>query len=130
MNTQKCPAEGQADSSGAPLQRIKALAAAVRIYPLRARPLPCGNHRLADILREAKRLRAAGSAVGTPTTAPRSVAREIVRTGARVAGRLVMGDAFLNDGLPDLRVRKGFAGSSAESRQDDECRDGSNYARG
>ena len=72
----------------------------------------------------------AGPAVGTPTTAPRSVAREIVRTGARMAGRLVMGDAFLNDGLPDLRVQKGFAGSSAESRQDDECRDGSNYARG
>ncbi len=68
-------------------------------------PPPIGNHPLADILREAKRLRAAEATVPTPTTAPRSVARQIVGTRAGVPCCLIAGDAVLNDGLPDLRVR-------------------------
>jgi hypothetical protein len=75
----------------------------------RMRPPPIGYHSVADILREAERLRATGSTVSAPGTASRSIPREIVGTRARVPGCLIPGDAVLNDGLTNLGVGKRLA---------------------
>jgi hypothetical protein len=61
----------------------------------RMRPPPRVYHSVADILRKAKGLCTTGPAVGTPTTAPSSVASEIIRAGAGVPRRLIASDTVL-----------------------------------
>jgi hypothetical protein len=84
------------------------------------RPSPIGDHVVANILRIAQRFSTTGSTVGAAATTLRTVPGKIVGAGARMSGRLIPGDAHLDNGISNLRIRYRLTSERRAARHDQE----------
>ena len=80
------------------------------------------NFGFAYVLRIALWLRTSGPAMRAPAAAPAAVARQVLGTGARVAGRVILLAAFLDDALDDLLVGERFGKSARQKREKNHSR--------
>jgi hypothetical protein len=78
--------------------------------------------RLGHVLRIAFRLRTTGAAIRAPAAAPAAVTRQVLGTGARMTGRVILLAAFLDDALDDLLVGERWGKSARQKREKNHSR--------